>query len=275
MGGYPMNSAFRIVLALLLLIGPAVARAGETIRIGGTGSALGTMKLLGEAFARQHPEVDAVTILPSLGSPGGIKALDAGVVDVAVASRPLRDKERRPYQQVYEYGRSPFGLVTNKAGVDGLTARQVADMLTGRMAQWPDGDVVRIVLRPETDGDNRYFGEMAPGIAEALEVAHRRPGMIVAATDQDAADEAERQPGSLATNTVALLRAEGRNLHMIALDGAQPTPQALADGSYRFYKPYFMVFRNDASPAVAAFAEFVRGSEARTILEASGHLVAD
>ena len=114
-----------------------------------------------------------------------------------------------------------------------------------------------------------------PEIAAALELAHQRPGMIVAPTDQDAADQAERQPGSLATNTVALLRSEGRRLHTIALDGAHPTARALADGSYRFYKPFFMVIRNDAPPGVAAFAEFVQGDEARSILEANGHLVAN
>ncbi|MCB1907548.1 MAG: substrate-binding domain-containing protein [Rhodocyclaceae bacterium] len=270
-----MNPLIRVALALLLLAGQVIAQAGEAIRIGGTGSALGTMKLLGEAFVRQHREVGTVTILPSLGSPGGLSALDAGVADVAVTSRPLRERERRPYQRVIEYGRSPFALVTNRTDIAELTMRQVADMLSGRTTHWPDGQLVRIVLRPESDGDSRYLADMAPEIAAALELAHQRPGMIVAPTDQDAADQAERQPGSLATNTVALLRSEGRRLHTIALDGAHPTARALADGSYRFYKPFFMVIRNDAPPGVAAFAEFVQGDEARSILEANGHLVAN
>ncbi|MCB1915779.1 MAG: substrate-binding domain-containing protein [Rhodocyclaceae bacterium] len=270
-----MTFVVRIAFGLLLAVSQTFAQAGETLRIGGTGSALGTMQLLGEAFVQRHAGVDSINVLPSLGSPGGLKALDAGVVDVAVTSRPLREHERRPDQQVFEYGRSPFGLVTSRTDVHRLSARQVADMLSGRVPTWPDGQKVRVVLRPVTDGDNRYFGEMAPEIAEALEIAHRRPGMIVAATDQDAADEAERQPGSLATNTVALLRAEGRRLTMIALDDAAPTPQALADGSYRFYKPYFIVTRNDAPTMIQDFVAFVRSDEARAILEANGHLVGD
>ena len=54
---------------------PADASA-ETLKIGGTGAALATMKLLGAAAERSHPGT-RVEVLPSLGGAGGIMAVFA------------------------------------------------------------------------------------------------------------------------------------------------------------------------------------------------------
>jgi ABC-type phosphate transport system substrate-binding protein len=61
-------------LGAAMFPGPALA---ETVRISGTGGAIGGMRLLAEAFRKAEPGVD-VFILPSLGSSGGIRAVLAG-----------------------------------------------------------------------------------------------------------------------------------------------------------------------------------------------------
>lgn len=62
------------------------------MRIGGTGSAIGTMKLLGDALARQDMAFQ-YTVVPNLGSSGGLRALQAGAIDIALISRRLRADE--------------------------------------------------------------------------------------------------------------------------------------------------------------------------------------
>ena len=49
----------------------------ETVKIGGTGFALGVMKMLAESFEKQYPGVK-IQVFPSLGSSGGIKAVLQG-----------------------------------------------------------------------------------------------------------------------------------------------------------------------------------------------------
>ena len=77
-----------LVLLSACLVVANTARAAETdatvavVRIGGTGTALGTMQRLVDVFRKIRPQADFV-IVPSLGSGGGIKALRAGAIDVA------------------------------------------------------------------------------------------------------------------------------------------------------------------------------------------------
>ena len=65
----------------------------DAIRIGGTGAAIGTIHLLAEAFKHAHPE-HTVKILPSLGTSGGLKALQAGALDIALAARDVNAEEK-------------------------------------------------------------------------------------------------------------------------------------------------------------------------------------
>jgi phosphate transport system substrate-binding protein len=54
-------------LALAGALFPLAAAALEEVKVGGTGNALGTMRLLAAAFAPGNPDIK-VTVLPSLGS---------------------------------------------------------------------------------------------------------------------------------------------------------------------------------------------------------------
>jgi phosphate transport system substrate-binding protein len=253
------------------LLATTTPAAAQALRVGGTGSALGTARLLGDALAKQDSSVAALNIVPNLGSGGALRALQAGAIDVALISRALKAEETAAGLVGYEYGRSPFVLVTDKTNVKNITATAVADMLSGRNATWPDGQPVRVVMRPETDGDNGYLAGMSPLMADALKLAHKRPGMVVAATDQDAATEAERLPGSLAASTLALLLSEQRKLTVLAFEGATPSAKALASGGYPYFKPMVLVTRGAPAGAALRLVEFTKSAPGRALLEANGH----
>ena len=78
---------------MLLLCTVAPAFAETTVRIGGTGIALAALQEVGAGLTAAEPGVQ-VEILPSMGTPGGIKALIAGAIDIAVAARALKPEEK-------------------------------------------------------------------------------------------------------------------------------------------------------------------------------------
>lgn len=244
------------------------------LRAGGTGSAIGTMRMVADALGRSRGAGDVLSLVPNLGTSGALKALQAGAIDLAFVARPLKPEEKATGLTSLEYGRSPFVIVTNRADLKSLTRARLAELVSGRAPAWPDGQPVRLVLRPRSDGDSALLAAMSPDVARALEAAQARPGMVVAATDQDAADEAERLPGSLGTSTLSLTLSEHRRLALVAIEGVAPSVKTLADGTYPYQKSFFLVTRGAPSGLAKQFVEFVRSREGRAILEANGHVAA-
>jgi phosphate transport system substrate-binding protein len=245
----------------------------EEIKIGGTGGALATMQTLGEVYAVTQPGTK-VTVLPSLGSGGGIKAMLSGVIQIAVTSRSLTDTEVNAGAVQIAYGRTPFVFATASTNLTtGLSWQELVDIYAGRSLHWPDGTRIRLVMRPTGDSDSDMIKSMSPAMGAALSAAETRKGMAFAVTDQDAADNLERLPGALGPSTLAQILSERRALKALELDNVEPSPATIADGSYPYYKTLFMVTSSDTSPAARQFMAFVTSAAGRDILIRTGHWV--
>jgi hypothetical protein len=53
----------QISLALSALLFASSPSAADTIKVGGTGGALGTLKILADSFKKQHSEIEVTTLL--------------------------------------------------------------------------------------------------------------------------------------------------------------------------------------------------------------------
>jgi phosphate transport system substrate-binding protein len=77
-----------VMLALLMNCCFLTSRSfAETVKVGGSGTAVGVMHSIGLAFMKQRPEI-RIDLVPGLGSGGGKKALMGGALDLAVTARP-------------------------------------------------------------------------------------------------------------------------------------------------------------------------------------------
>lgn len=260
-----------MVLALVFL--STIEAAAQELKIGGTGTALGGMRLLGDEFTRRNPDLH-LKILPSLGSAGGIQALIAGAIDIAVSSRPLTENERDRGATEIEYARTPlvFAVSVNST-VTALSTGELADIYLGKSVTWPDGGAIRLVLRPKFDSDTDILTSISPAMRRGLAVAHARPGVRFAATDQDAADDLERIPGAVGSISLAVIAAEKRPLRALQLDGTTPTPMNAASGAYPFAKGQYLVTLAKRSTAVDRFVAFVQSAPARQILTSHGYWI--
>lgn len=265
------------VLIVLLVLAATQASGGtlEALRIGGSGSPSASITTIARAFEKSHPNVK-IELLPGLGSSGGVKALAAGAVQVALISRRLSDEERKQGLVAVNYARTPFVFGTSRATrVSSTTLEEAASIYAGRKTTWPDGTLIRIVLRPEVDSDTALLRSLSPAIDQAVKKAFTRPGMLIAITDIDAADALERLPGSFGTTTMSIVIAQGRPIKVLGLDGTFPSLKGMADGSYPYSKPFYLVTTAQASPLAKEFVAFVRSSHGMKLLTASGHLIVD
>lgn len=268
-----MAGYFRVFFCGLCLLMAMAARA-ESLVIGGTGSALGTMRHLAQGFAETDAQA-RIEVLPSIGSGGAIKGLLAKRIALGVIARPLTDQEKSQGLVEVASARTPVVLVSSHRGELAFSTSQLVDLYSGRVARWQDGETVRLIMRPAVETDSKILSALSPEMSAAYASALLRPGMHVALTDQEAVDALESIPGSLGPTTLALLVSEKRTLQPLRLNGIAPQISGRANPDYPFYKPLYLVLRADAGALAQQFVRFIRSARGRAIIERNGYLNAD
>jgi phosphate transport system substrate-binding protein len=260
------------IMTFLAFLVPSV-HADETVRISGTGGAIGGMKHLAEAFGKKYPGVNA-SVFPSVGSAGGIKAVKAGKLDLAVSSRRIREEEKAPGLVEKPYAITAYIFATSSSNpVGGLGLSEIQDIYSGKKTAWPDGKRIFLVLRPVTDAFTDLLLNLSPGMKNAVESAQQRPGMFVGITDQDAADQIERTPGSFGVTSYSLVASEKRKIKPLAVDGISPVGKDGANEKYPYLIPFYLVYMKDsAAGAAGKFMDFIDSKEGEKILGMNGHL---
>ena len=264
--------ALASLCAAWLLLAPVPTAAVEALRISGTGSALGAIRELIPAFTRANPGL-TLKILPSLGSGGAIQAVAAGAIDVGISSRPLSPEELALGLATVTYARTPFVFAVGpRVTARGLTTGELARIYRGELTTWPDGERIRLVLRPGSDVDTTTVRAISPELDAAMEVALAREGLLMAATNQDCNEALSRTPGSLGPTTLGQLQTEVHSLRPLAWNGVDPTVANLASGAYPLAKALHAVVRTPVSAPVRRFLDFLGSAEGRQVLERTGNL---
>ncbi|MEP0325240.1 PstS family phosphate ABC transporter substrate-binding protein [Bauldia litoralis] len=271
-GRRPRAAAIAAVL-LASVTGSAVSAEPAQIRIGGTGSALGGLQLLVPAFNAANPDFE-LTVLPSLGSGGGIKALLADSIEVSVSARPLKEQEAAAGLHQWEYARTPLVFATRPdTPVDAVTLEDMTAVYANETTTWPDGSRLRLVMRPEAEADTGFLRTLSPGMDKAVTTATGNPALFVAINDQDNATALEDIPGSVGLIALGQLQSEGRDLKPLALDGVAPTTDAFRKGDYPHGKSLYLMSRSGISdPGAERFLAFVESAEAQQLLTSAGYL---
>jgi phosphate transport system substrate-binding protein len=256
-------SSTRVVFAVLFagLLMPANAAAAATLRLGGTGGAIGMMQLVAPIFAAATGI--KMEILPSLGSSGALRAVADGAIDVAVSSHNLTAEEVGRGLEAVEFARTALVFVTSKAKPNGWRSADLTRIFKFEIKTWEDGTPINIILRPKSDTDTALMSNIFPGMQEAIEQARKRPDVPVAATDQDSARLAKKLTGSFVAAGLSQIVTEKRNLRLVPIDGVEPSLANLANGTYRFAKPFYLAFKlgNLEGDALLKFLRSPKGSE--------------
>lgn len=254
----------------LVLMAPRPGQA-EVVRIGGTGSGLATMAALATSYQSQNPAFQ-FEVVPNLGSSGGIKAIVSRKITIALSNRAPKPSEFIPGLHSFEYAKTPFVFVTNKAGVKNIQLHEIAAIYSGRQLHWQDGSPIRLVLRDLGDSDNSVIAAMSPDLKEAVVTAHQRKGLRVALSDQESADALEELPGSFGASTKAVVSSEKRRLTPLSVNGVEPTLANLKTGRYPYFKEMHLIhFGDSASDDVKKFLNFIRSSRGQDLLRQLGN----
>ncbi len=246
------------------------ASAAE-LKVGGTGGDLGTMRKMADVCAAVNHGV-TVTVVPSLGSGGGIKAVAAGAIDVAISSRPLKDAERKNGLVDFPYAETAMAIVTaGKQAIPDLSRSKLVAIFGKDDVAWPNGDPIRVVLRPSNDGDYALMAGAVDGMGAALQAAETRRAPI-GISDQDAATLLEANPGAIGFLSLSLILGESRALNVLPLDGVMPSVETLGNGTYPLRKVFHMATKVAPPDRGRDFISFMRSPAGEKILHETGHI---
>ncbi len=248
------------------------ACAEETIRIGGTGVALGPMHRLAAAFEKENPHIK-FRFKRSIGSSGAITSVSKGGLDIGLLSRPLKPEELELGLNEVEYAKTPFIFVSGpRVPIKNINTDEMVKLYQRKVLTWSNGEKVRIVLRPIADSDNITARKISPAMSAALDEILVREGMLLALTNQEALEIVSRTPGTFGFSTLTQVTTEKHSARILKFNGITPNLRTLSNGTYPLSHTVSIITQKPVPKALAQFINFVFSPAGAKILRKSGNL---
>ena len=244
------------------------ARDGLSGRLVITGSST-VAPLAGElakAFEARHPRVRVD--VQSGGSSRGIVDVRRGTADIGMVSRSMKPDEGD--LAAYAIAHDGIALIVHADNrVTSLTPDQVRGIYTGSIRSWAGlgGTKGPITVVNKAEGRSTlelflaHFELSAADIRPSVIIGDNLHGILTVAGDPQAI-------GYVSIGTAEREITQGRTIRLLALDGAQPSTEAVRARNYPLSRPLNLVTRPSPSPLASAFIAFARSAEVDPLVEA-------
>jgi phosphate transport system substrate-binding protein len=246
-----------------------------------------TMVNLALAWAETYRQVnpDLLIAVTGGGSGTGIAALINGTVDIANASRQMKDDE---IAQAQANGINPVEFVvaidalavavhpTNP--VSRLTINELADIFTGRITNWQavGGNDAPIVLlsRESNSGTHVYFLEQVVRKGDSENKDIFAPQTLLMPSSVGITSELRRNPNAIGYDGLGYVDPSHEKLIAIAVDPnlpyVLPSVATGMEGSYPLARPLSMYTASPPTAAIADYLAWIQGAEGQQIVAELG-----
>ncbi len=284
----------RAILALMLLIGLAacntqtdqvgtpVPSAQSAIQNKGSDTMVNLALAWAEAYGQSHPEVQiAVT---GGGSGTGIAALINGTVDMANASRAIKDEERaqaeangiEPVEHVV--AADAIAIVVHPSNpVNGLTIPELAAIFSGKITNWQEvgGEDRPIVLlsRESNSGTHVFFLEEVVRQGRADDETLFSPDTLLMPSSEGISAEVRHNPNAIGYDGLGYVTADQKVVAVAPAVGQPyvlPAIDTVKDGSYPIARDLFIYTIGEPQGAILAYLDWIMGPEGQAIVKELG-----
>jgi phosphate transport system substrate-binding protein len=254
------------LIALLLLVFTAVSVNAETIKIGGSGSMIPLLTEIGKAYMKKHANDSVEVNQKSMGQPGGIAALNAGALDIAMSATPLSAEQSKLGLKPLEIA-TVAGVVAVSKDVTAanLTSNQLCDIYSGKITNWKQvggSDVPIIVMtRPESDSTKIQFRKAYACMNDLTEVSTVLN--LPKSQDMHAALESKKNAIGI-VDAISLSDAAGK-FKAIKIEGKGI--DSFDSGKWPFFLRNHLVLGKNQGESVKRFIGFVKTAEVQAIIK--------
>ena len=229
-------------------------------------------------FQAQHRDL-SVTLRTAASNSGVFRDLMTGASQLGLLTRPPKPREELMARQkglkadaaataleALVFVVHPAVTVTN------LSTAQIRGLYEGHLTNWSEVGGADLPVTVVAQGPNSDMHEIyAQQVAEAAEAA--APSTVTVADSAAACRVAAATPGAVAYAGAGALT--GVTVRVLAVDGVEPSPAAVAERRYPHRRGLFLVSTGEAgagSPA-AQFRAFLASAPVRELLAQHGFIV--
>jgi phosphate transport system substrate-binding protein len=260
-----------LAAAAMMTVTPAWAQDPAVV-VAGSGTCIPIVRLLAKEFQRFRPGVK-VTVPPSIGSAGGVKAVADGAVHIGMVSRPLKRNEAAKGLVYRPFARTAVVFASSSVPDLDLSFGDVVAIYRGERSRWKNGRKIVVLTREPGDSSIAVLEEEIPGFREAYEESHGKKFWATLYTDQEMNQTLARARDALGVTDRGSVMTEKLPVRILSLNGVEPTDDNVRSGRYPLVKTLAFVHRTGGlSPAARSFLEFVSSAKGRTLLKKYGYL---
>lgn len=280
------NSLIQTLLLCLCSVAAINSAYARTeIQNKGSDTLVNVAQAWAEAYQTVEPEV-AVAVSGG-GSGTGIAALLNGTVDIANASRQIKNKEMamatdagiEPMEHIVGYDALAVYLHSNNP-INTLSKEQLREVFGrgGSVTKWTDLGVevpgcknqqIVVVSRQNNSGTYVYFKKAVLG-----KKGKYRQGTLDMHGSKDVVDLVEKTPCALGYSGLAYATDHVKLACVASEEGSScvnPSPATAADGSYPIARPLFMYTNGAPGGVVKQYLDWVMSDTGQCIIKDKGY----
>ncbi len=256
----------KALLIAASLLAATFAQAQKLVIKGSDTLGAKLVPMLAEEYKAKNPGVNFE--IAAEGSTTGIAAITDGTAQIGMSSRRAKPTEMSAAQArgvtlkptIVAY--DGMAVIVNKSSpVQALTKRQVEQIFAGDITDWSavGGKPGRISIYTRNTSSGTYsdFKELA------MKRRDYAPSSQKMAGNEQIAAEVANNPNGIGYVGLAYINDPG--IHVVSIDGALPTKEAVHDESYPYARPTFYYTNGEARDEAAKFIAFTLSDDGQSI----------
>lgn len=264
-----------IVLVLVLLIIGAVwgflrTRSDETkfekLVLTGSSTVAPLAAEIGKRFESLHSNVRVD--VQTGGSSRGVSDARAGLADIGMASRALKDDEKDLLQ--FTIALDGISVIVNKTNpVEALNKQQIIDIYTGKIVNWKyvGGNDAPITVVNKAEGRStlelflHYFGLKNTDVKPQVVIGDNQQGIKTVLGSPNAI-------GYVSVGTAEYEASQGAAIKLLPLEGIAASVENVRNRSFPLSRPLNLVTRAEPVGIAKTFIEFASSPQENDLIEA-------
>jgi phosphate transport system substrate-binding protein len=270
-----MKSLYFLGLAFGMLVSCGPATPPESVLIDGSNGVRPLVAALVEAYRDNNPGVDIRVGTEGLGSKARLDALEAGSIQMAMASHGLDEEDiLRRGMEIHHFASMAvvFG-VHEEVRIQGLTVAELCGIYTGKLINWDFTDMYSLPIVPLMRPFDEVDTEVALAAMPCLQEMKLTAPVQVKESAGDMAKALVDLPGSIGlTNMIRISESKGK-IQALSINGVAPSPENIRSGKYPMYRNNYLVTLASASATVRDFLSFVESPAGQAVIAANSAFV--